>query len=61
MQVVEVFSVNQKHQHVEPLPADLESHFDPIHLGKLEKLGAAKSFEQTSFLLGDRLLLVEFI
>ncbi len=61
MQVVKVLAVNQQHQHVETLTADLKTNLHPVHLCKLEELSAGECFEQASLLLSHRLLLVQLV
>jgi len=40
--------VNQQVEHVETLPADLQTRLDPIQLSRLEELGILQAPEQVS-------------
>lgn len=61
VQEVQIFPVDEEHQHVEPLPADLETDLEPVHFGELEELGACKGLQETPLLLSLGLLLMECI
>lgn len=61
MEIVQVLAVDQKHQHVETLAAEVETHLHPVHLCELEELCTSEGSHQTSLLLGLWLLLVKFI
>lgn len=46
MQVVQIFTVDQKIEHVIALPAHLQAHFHPVQLGGLEELCGFEGSEQ---------------
>ena len=46
MQVVEVLAVDKQIKHVVALPANLQTHFNPVQLGGLKELGGLEGAEQ---------------
>jgi hypothetical protein len=44
MQKIEIFPMNEQHEHVESLPANLETNFNPVHFSELEEFCTGKSF-----------------
>lgn len=46
MQVVEVLTVDKQIKHVVALPANLQTHFHPVQLGRLKELGGLEGAEQ---------------
>lgn len=61
MEVVQIFTVDQQHQHVEPLTAQIKSHFYPVHFSELEEFCTSKCSHQASLLLRLWLLFMQFI
>lgn len=48
MEVVEVLSMDEQVEHVVALTTHLETNFDPVQLGRLEKLGRLERPKQIS-------------
>lgn len=46
MQVVEVLTVDKQIEHVVALPANLQTHFHPVQLGRLKELCSLERAEQ---------------
>jgi hypothetical protein len=61
VQVVQILPVNQQVQHIIPLPADLQTHFNPIQFGALKKLCSCKRSKQMLLLLSLRGSMVQLI
>ena len=61
MKIVQVFTMNEEHQHVETLSAKIETDLHPVHLGVLEKFSASKSFHKTSLFVGCWFFLVKLV
>ena len=59
VQVIKVFTVNQKVQHIIALSANLKSRLYPIKLSRLEKLSFLKSFKDVSLSGCFRLLMMK--
>lgn len=55
MQIVEVFAVNEKVEHVVALAADLQPHLHPVQLRGLKELGGFEGAEQVSGKGGGRI------
>ena len=61
MQVGQVLTVNQEVQHVEALPADLQTSFNPVNGRLLEELGTLQAAAQILFVLCFCWFLVQLV
>jgi len=61
MKIVQIFTVDKEHEHVEALSTKVKTHLDPVHFSVLEKLCASKGSHQTSFFVRSWFFLVQFI